>query len=101
MTAGVCTIFGRHGESPLFAYAVCVLLKNTEKAALQGPKERTMKRREFLKTAAAATLPLAADQLLGALQTVMAAQPGVSEHVEATSGSMLYRPLGRTGEKFR
>jgi aryl-alcohol dehydrogenase-like predicted oxidoreductase len=54
-----------------------------------------MERRDFLKTALAAAVPLAVDQVFGAANS--AAQ--TAESATTTSGDMIYRPLGRTGEK--
>ncbi len=63
-----------------------------------------MERRDFLKTAVAAAAPIAAEQFLESLQSVVQAaetepggQPAQSD--ETTSGEMIYRRLGRTGER--
>jgi hypothetical protein len=60
-----------------------------------------MQRRDFLKATAVAALPVAADAILESLQAVVsAAEPGaVGRPQEEGTGSMLYRTLGRTGEK--
>ncbi len=59
-----------------------------------------MERRDFLKAAAAATLPIAADQILESLQAaVSAAEPVAADRGEGDAGPMIYRALGRTGEK--
>ena len=55
-----------------------------------------MDRRDLLKTAAAAMLPLTIDQILESIQAaVSAAEPAAI----GTSSPMKYRTLGRTGEK--
>ena len=63
-----------------------------------------MERRDFLKTALAAAVPLAVDQFIGTTNTAALAadfqtpaQP--AESAISTTGEMIYRPLGRTGEK--
>ena len=63
-----------------------------------------MERRDFLKTAVAAATPLAAEQFLESLQSVAQAaetEPASqsTESSETTSGEMIYRRLGRTGER--
>ncbi len=60
-----------------------------------------MERRVFLKTAALTTLSVAADPVVDSIQTlVSAAEPGAASRFEKSGGgSMLFRPLGRTGEK--
>ncbi len=55
-----------------------------------------MERRDFLKTAAAATLPAATEQVLESLRAVVSA----AEPAGAGAGAMPYRTLGRTGEKI-
>jgi predicted aldo/keto reductase-like oxidoreductase len=61
-----------------------------------------MQRREFLIAAAAAPVPGATDQIVQAIQSIIAAAaPGSSGRLEETPGGpMLYRPLGRTGERI-
>jgi aryl-alcohol dehydrogenase-like predicted oxidoreductase len=63
-----------------------------------------MERRDFLKTAITAAIPLAVEQFLGspnatalAADFEQAVQP--AESASSTTGDMIYRPLGRTGEK--
>jgi aryl-alcohol dehydrogenase-like predicted oxidoreductase len=65
-----------------------------------------MKRREFLKTTVAIGAPLAANGLGGPLFSLAAAaepaEPAAATTAELSQtkiGDMLYRPLGRTGEK--
>ncbi len=61
-----------------------------------------MERRDFLKAAAVVAGPLAADRVLDHLTTtVLAAEPSRQPvaSVDAVPGEMIYRPLGRTGEK--
>jgi predicted aldo/keto reductase-like oxidoreductase len=63
-----------------------------------------VERRDFLKTAVAAAAPLAAEQFLESLQSVVQAaetEPGgqPEKSSETTSGEMIYRRLGRTGER--
>ena len=61
-----------------------------------------MKRRNFLKAAAVTALSVATDQIVDSLQAVLAAaEPGTSDRVETKGGGpMIYRTLGRTGEKI-
>ncbi len=63
-----------------------------------------MERRDFLKAAITAAVPLTLDQFLGypnatalAADAESAAQP--AESTATAGGEMIYRPLGRTGEK--
>jgi predicted aldo/keto reductase-like oxidoreductase len=63
-----------------------------------------MERRDFLKTAIASAVPLAVDQIFGSKNSSVFAvesQPDAqtAESTETGSGEMIYRPLGRTGEK--
>jgi aryl-alcohol dehydrogenase-like predicted oxidoreductase len=63
-----------------------------------------MERRDFLKTALAASVPLAVNLAFGsenivALEADSKTDSKPAESTETTSGDMLYRPLGRTGEK--
>jgi predicted aldo/keto reductase-like oxidoreductase len=63
-----------------------------------------MERRDFLKVAIAAATPIAVDHALDSLRTVlMAAETETSrqppESNKTTSGEMLYRRLGRTGQR--
>ena len=63
-----------------------------------------MERREFIKTAIAAAAPLAGEHVFESLGPIAAAaepetatQP--TRSAETVRGEMIYRPLGRTGEK--
>lgn len=60
-----------------------------------------MERRDFLKAAVVSTLPVTTDQILESIQAVVsAAEPGAIGHsAGAGGGPMIYRALGRTGEK--
>ncbi len=63
-----------------------------------------MERRDFFKAAIAATAPFAGEHLLeSAAHIVMAAEPDMAtqatKSAETRQGEMIYRPLGRTGEK--
>jgi aryl-alcohol dehydrogenase-like predicted oxidoreductase len=63
-----------------------------------------MERRNFLKAVVAAAAPLAGENVLDALRpTALAAEPGPgsppAKSAEALGGEMIYRPLGRTGER--
>jgi hypothetical protein len=67
-------------------------------------KEMAMERRKFLKTTVAASVPIAAGGILDSLSSLGAAaekqvddQP--AESGETVVGEMIYRPLGRTGER--
>jgi aryl-alcohol dehydrogenase-like predicted oxidoreductase len=55
-----------------------------------------MERRDFIKTTLAAAIPVAANEILKSLHAVVsAAEPQTDE----SPGEMIYRTLGRTGEK--
>jgi aryl-alcohol dehydrogenase-like predicted oxidoreductase len=58
-----------------------------------------MERRDFFKAAVAVAAPLAGDHVLESL--AMAAEPAAqpTKPAETVQGEMIYRPLGRTGEK--
>jgi predicted aldo/keto reductase-like oxidoreductase len=63
-----------------------------------------MERRDFIKAALAATAPLAAEHLFeSAAHVAMATEPSAetpsTTNAETVQGEMVYRPLGRTGEK--
>ena len=62
-----------------------------------------MERRDFLKATTAMAIPIAADQILESIQAVVsAAEPATAKPAttERTApGAMIYRTLGRTGEK--
>jgi predicted aldo/keto reductase-like oxidoreductase len=63
-----------------------------------------MERRDFLKAVVAAAAPLAGENVLESLgPTALAAEPGAesqpAKSAETRSGEMIYRALGRTGEK--
>jgi aryl-alcohol dehydrogenase-like predicted oxidoreductase len=63
-----------------------------------------MERRDFFKAAIAAAAPLAGEHVLESLGPLaMAAEPATAAQptkpVETVQGEMIYRPLGRTGEK--
>ena len=67
-------------------------------------KEMEMERREFLETTVAASVPIAAGGILASLSSLGTAakkqvddQP--AESGETVVGEMIYRPLGRTGER--
>lgn len=55
-----------------------------------------MERRDFIKAAIAATAPLAAESIFESAARAAPPAPDIAETVE---GEMIYRPLGRTGEK--
>ena len=61
-----------------------------------------MERRDFLKTAIAAAAPLAAEQVFQSLDPLAAAESQAAQPAnpaETVKDGMIYRPLGRTGEK--
>jgi predicted aldo/keto reductase-like oxidoreductase len=62
-----------------------------------------MERRDFIKTTLVAALPVAAEDILSSLQSVVSAAERQSDdsrqNAPATPGEMIYRTLGRTGEK--
>jgi aryl-alcohol dehydrogenase-like predicted oxidoreductase len=60
-----------------------------------------MERRDFLKTAVAAAVPASVDQIFGSRALAADPQPAAQPAAPAATagGEMIYRPLGRTGEK--
>ena len=61
-------------------------------------KETDMERRDFIKTTLAATLPVAAGGLLESFATVVSADEP-QRRTRESKGDMIYRTLGKTGEK--
>jgi predicted aldo/keto reductase-like oxidoreductase len=63
-----------------------------------------MERRDFMKTSLAAAIPVAAGEILDSLRSVVsAAEQQVDDQAdksaESSTGQMIYRTLGKTGEK--
>ncbi len=61
-----------------------------------------MKRRDFLKTTVVATAPMAIGGILDSLRAVVSAADEIqqpNEPDQTVKGEMLYRPLGRTGQR--
>lgn len=63
-----------------------------------------MERRDFLRVAVAAASPIAVDHVLDSLRPILMAadtEPGgqATESADTAGGEMIYRRLGRTGER--